>query len=51
MKKNKEKRKDLPDKITIPVSYPDYREEKTNITCPSTKNVIHNKEWIEENKL
>ncbi len=41
----------LPNKITIPVCYPDARYTKTNTACPSLKNVIHSKEWVEYDKL
>lgn len=41
----------LPDKVTIPISYPDARFTRTNIACPSMKNVIYAKEWVEFDKL
>lgn len=41
----------LPDKITVPISYPDARYIKTNTACPSLKNVIHAKEWVEFDRL
>lgn len=40
-----------PDKITIPETYPDFRQRKTNISIPSDMNAEYAKEWVEFNKL
>ena len=51
-KKNTQNSRDnKPDKITVPVTYPDTRYPKTNIANPSDENVIRAKEWVEFDKL
>lgn len=45
-KKNKH-----PDKITIPISYPNSRFPATNIAKPSDQNVEYAKEWVDFHQL
>ena len=51
MEKNNKQKNDLPNRVTIPVTYPDTRYPKTNTAKPSDKNVIRAKEWVEFDKL
>lgn len=47
----KSEKKELPNKITPPITYPDSHEKKTNVTCPSVHNVKQNRDWIQEHQV
>ncbi len=47
----KDKNDNLPNKIVVPIVYPDERYEKTNTAKPSLANVLQSKEWVEFDKL
>lgn len=50
MKKNtnKDKNTPKPDKITLPITYPNTRAPETNVAKPSESNVEIAKEWVDD---
>ena len=38
-------------RITLPITYPDKRYDKTNVANPSNLNVEYAKEWVDFNEL
>ena len=46
--KNKKSKNKKPDKITLPITYPNERYPETNIAKPSDKNVEIAKEWVDD---
>lgn len=50
-KKNSKKIYNAKDRLTIPITYPNTRDDKTNIAKPSLSNVEQAKEWVEFDQL
>ncbi|HZJ78154.1 MAG TPA: DUF3787 domain-containing protein [Clostridia bacterium] len=36
--------------VTQPISQPDKRQNKTDVAMPDDDNVVHNKNWVDENQ-